>query len=53
MLLPDDSDFYQGTGNWGGAHPDFDGPGTPLAYDKVLLAKSTEAATQGAAARCR
>ena len=30
MLLPNDSDFYTGTGNWGGAHPTVDGPGTPV-----------------------
>ena len=47
MLLPDDSDFYQSIGNWGGVHPGFNGPGTPMSYDKVTLVKSTEAAPEG------
>jgi hypothetical protein len=42
LLLPDDSDFFTGTGNWGGLHPGTDktplvGSATILSYDKVLL----------------
>ena len=47
MLLPDDSDFYQGIGNWGGAHPDFDAPGSPVAYTNVTVTKSTQAPPDG------
>ena len=42
LLLPDDSDFYTGTGNWGGLHPDTNkttvvGGVTILPYDKVIV----------------
>ena len=40
MLLPDDSDFYQSTGNWGGPHPTVDTPGTPVCYTNVTLTKA-------------
>jgi hypothetical protein len=41
MLLPNDSDFYTGTGNWGGSHPTIDGPGLPVNYINVTVAKAT------------
>lgn len=42
LLLPDDSDFFTGTGNWGGLHTDTNktpvvGAATILAYDKVIV----------------
>ena len=46
MLLPDDCDFYQSTGNWGGTSG-FDGPGTPVHFMNVTLTKSTEAPPEG------
>ena len=49
MLMPDDSDFFEGTGNWAGVHPDT--PLTtitpaispaPLTPDKVRLESGTQ-----------
>jgi hypothetical protein len=44
MTLPDDSDFFEGTGNWAGAHPDLDpatvigvGVGPLVPPDRVFL----------------
>lgn len=43
MLSPDDSDFYQSTGNWAGLHPETVIAGqTVLAPDHVKLAKSAQ-----------
>ena len=48
LLLPDDSDFYAGTGNWAGLHPDtpLSGSGIPSAAtrlkpDKIRLDHGT------------
>ena len=50
MLMPDDSDFFEGTGNWAGVHPDtslatITGPAispAPLTPDKVRLESGTQ-----------
>ena len=50
MLYPDDSDFYNSTGNWGGPHPDAVAPIlaqesalTSLTWDKIYVARVNKA----------
>jgi len=40
MLTPDDSDFFRGSGNWAGMHPQTNMGQTFLAPDKVFLDKA-------------
>ena len=50
MLFPDDSDFYNSTGNWGGLHPDAVAPVlaqeaslTSLSWDNIYVARVQKA----------
>jgi hypothetical protein len=53
MLFPDDSDFFNSTGNWGGLHPDAVAPVmaqetlTSLAWDRIYVARVNKAPPTG------
>jgi len=53
MLFPDDSDFFNSTGNWGGLHPDAVAPVmaqetlTSLTWDKIYVARVNKAPPTG------